>query len=144
MKYAEEQKIFDNYVGSKGLKQSDQRREILHAFLRTEGHVTADELHKIVKKRNPTIGIATIYRTLKLLNECGLSIALKLEDGSVKYEHFYNHKHHDHLVCLQCGEVQEVFDPEIEKIQEKLAKKNGFTLQGHKHLLYGLCRTCKN
>jgi Fur family ferric uptake transcriptional regulator len=111
--------------------------------LKTERHLTADELYRLVKRRNPTIGFATIYRTVKLLCECGLSREFKLENGSVRYEHLYGHEHHDHLICLKCGKFIEVVDPEIEKLQEKLARKEGFILQGHKLLAYGICRECK-
>ncbi|MEF9475587.1 MAG: transcriptional repressor [Candidatus Mariimomonas ferrooxydans] len=144
MSSEEEEKIFDDFVKSKGLKHSDQRRGILMTFLKTERHVTADELYRLVRKKNPAIGFATIYRTLKLLCECGLSRELKLENDSVRYEHLYGHEHHDHLVCVKCGNFIEVMNLEIEKLQKKLAKKEGFILQGHKLLLYGICRECKS
>ena len=144
MAFQEEQKIFDDFVKSRGLKQSDQRREIFRTFLKTEKHLTADELYRLVKRRNPTIGFATIYRTLKLLCECGLSRELKLENGSVRYEHLYGHEYHDHLICVKCGKVIEVMDPGIEKLQERLAQKEGFTLQSHKLLIYGICKKCRS
>ncbi len=143
MAFEEEQKIFDSFVREKGLKHSAQRIDILLTFLKTEKHLTADELHTLVKKKNPAIGIATVYRTLKLLCESGLSSELRLGDGSVRYEHFYGHEHHDHLVCIKCGNFTEVLDTEIEKLQERLARKEGFTLQGHKLLMYGVCKKCK-
>jgi Fur family ferric uptake transcriptional regulator len=143
MAFRAEQQIFNNFVKGKGLKQSDQRQEILMTFLKTEKHLTADELYRLVKRKNPQIGFATIYRTLKLLCESGLCRELKLEDGSVRYEHLYGHDHHDHLICIKCGKFIEVVDPEIEKLQERLASKEDFTLQGHKLLMYGICRECK-
>lgn len=143
MAFEEEQKIFDDFVKEKGLKHSLQRKDILLTFLRTEKHLTADELHALVKKKNPAIGIATVYRTLKLLCECGLSSELKLGDGSVRYEHLYGHEHHDHLLCMKCGEFTEVVDPEIERLQESLAKKKGFKIKGHKLIMYGICSKCK-
>jgi len=144
MAFKAEQQIFNDFVRGKGLKQSDQRQEILMTFLKIEKHLTADELYRLVKKKNPKIGFATIYRTLKLLCESGLCRELKLEDGSVRYEHLYGHDHHDHLICVKCGKFIEVVDPEIEKLQERLAKKEGFTLQGHKLLMYGICRECRD
>jgi len=143
MMFEEEQNIFDGFVKDKGLKQSGQRKDILLTFLKTEKHLTADELHRLVKKKNPAIGIATVYRTLKLLCECGLGSELRLGDGSVRYEHLYGHEHHDHLVCIKCGEFTEVIDPEIERLQERLAGREGFTIQGHKLIMYGVCRKCK-
>jgi len=143
MAFEEEYKIFSNYVLGKGLKQSSQRQDILNTFLKTEKHLTADELFRIVKKKNPSIGIATVYRTLKLICESGIGRELKLGNDSVLYEHNYKHDHHDHLICTECGKLIEVLDPEIEALQERLSKKEGFTLKGHKMLLYGTCRDCK-
>jgi Fur family ferric uptake transcriptional regulator len=144
MPFNEEQKIFGEFVKNSGLKHSDQRREILLAFLRTEKHLTADDLHSIVKKKNPSIGIATVYRTLKLLCESGLCREFRLDDGTARYEHLYGHDHHDHLICTSCGGMEEVLDPEIEALQEKLARKHGFRISNHKMEIYGICRKCRN
>lgn len=144
MAFKEEKYIFDTFVVNQGLKQSDQRRDVLIAFLKTERHLTADELFRLVKKKNPSIGVATVYRALKLICDSGLGREFRLENNTVLYEHNYNHDHHDHLICTQCGMFIEVVDPEIEKLQEKLAKKQGFIIQRHKLLIYGLCRDCKS
>ncbi len=139
----EETKIFEDYLTIKNLKHSEQRREILHVFLSTDKHLTANELYRIVQKKYPTIGHATIYRTLKLLCESGLCRELKFEDGTTRYEHLYGHQHHDHLICTKCGRFVEVVDPEIERLQEKLAKQHGFYPERHRMELYGVCRKCK-
>ncbi len=144
MAFEEEQKIFDDFVKNRGLKHSDQRREILSTFLKTEKHLTADELYRLVKKRNKSIGTATVYRTLKLLSESGLCREFRLDDGTARYEHLYGHDHHDHLICTSCGILEEVVDPEIEKLQEKLAIKRGFKISNHKMEIYGTCRKCRN
>jgi Fur family ferric uptake transcriptional regulator len=144
MSIEEEKNIFADYVRSKGLKQSGQRQDILVAFLNTEKHLTADELYRLVKKKNPSIGVATVYRTLKLICESGLGRELRLGNESVIYEHNYKHGHHDHLVCTECGALIEVVDPEIERLQERLAKKEGFKLKGHKLLMFGICKKCNN
>ncbi len=143
MAFKEEIKIFDTFVSNKGLKQSDQRRDVLITFLKTERHLTADELFRLVKKKNPSIGVATVYRALKLICDSGLGRELRLENDAVLYEHNYNHDHHDHLICTQCGIFIEVVDPEIERLQKKLAKQQGFIMQKHKLLIYGLCRKCR-
>lgn len=144
MFFEKEREIFQNYISSKGLKHSQQRLQILEIFLKTERHLTADELYGIAKKENPSIGNATIYRTLKLFCDCGISSALRLEDGTIKYEHLYGHRHHDHLICMKCWKIIEVVDPEIEKLQERLAKKEGFDIKRHRLQIYGLCRQCKS
>jgi len=143
MRFAKEERIFDEFVRSKGLKQTEQRREILRIFLKEERHLTAEELYRLVKKRIPSIGFSTIYRTLKLLCECGLCRELKIEKGTVRYEHLYGHEHHDHIICVRCGRFVEVVDPEIERLQEAMAEREGFLLQSHKLLMYGICKTCK-
>ena len=103
MSYERERRIFEDYICGKNLKHSEQRGQILETFLKVERHLTADELYRIVKKKSPGIGYATIYRTLKLLCDSGMCRELRLEDGTVRYEHLYGHRHHDHLICIRCG-----------------------------------------
>jgi Fur family transcriptional regulator, ferric uptake regulator len=138
-----EERIFESYLLNKGLKHSQQRKEILDVFLSIDKHLTTDELYRIVKKRHPRIGCATVYRTLKLFSRCGLCRELKFEDGTSRYEHLYAHPHHDHIICTTCGRFIEVIDPDIERLQDKLFKLHGFHPQRHKMELYGVCQRCK-
>lgn len=144
MAFEEERKIFAEYVRGKNLKPSEQRINILEIFLKSQRHLTADELYRIVKKSFPSIGYATIYRTLKLLSDCGICREMKLEDGVTRYEPLYGHEHHDHLICIKCGKFVEVVDPEIENLQEKLACSKGFILKRHRLEMYGLCKKCQS
>jgi Fur family ferric uptake transcriptional regulator len=144
MAFEEEEKIFDDFLRTRGLKHSEQRRDILKTFLETEKHLKADELDELVKKVNPSIGRSTVYRTLKLFRESGLCRELKLDDGTSRYEHLYGHEHHDHLICKSCGNLHEVYDHEIERLQENLAKKHGFMITSHKLVMYGICSKCGN
>jgi Fur family ferric uptake transcriptional regulator len=144
MTFEKERAVFAEFIRSKNLKRSDQRQQIMEVFLKTERHLTAEELYNMVKKKNPSIGYATIYRTMKLLTEAGLCRELHVEDGITRYEHLYNHKHHDHLICTECGKFVEIVSPEIENLQENIAKKNGFILTRHRHDLYGLCSGCRD
>ncbi|MEK6732511.1 MAG: transcriptional repressor [Candidatus Omnitrophota bacterium] len=143
MPWEKEEKIFEEYLRTKNLKHSEQRKEILYIFLNIDKHLTANELYRTVQRKYPTVGYATIYRTLKLLCECGLCRELKLEDGTTRYEHLYGHQHHDHLICTKCGRFIEVVDPEIERLQEKLVKQHGFYPERHRMELYGVCKRCK-
>ncbi len=143
MHFKKEREIFEDFIRSKGLRHTGQRMEILENFLRSERHLTADELYRMVTKKNPSIGYATIYRTIKLLCECGLCKELKLEDGVTRYEHLYGHEHHDHLICISCGKFVEVIDPGIERIQEDLAEEKGFILKRHRLEMYGICKRCR-
>lgn len=140
---ANEQEILLKYLKSKSRKPSRQRTEILELFLKSPGHLTANELYLEVRKHNPTIGFATVYRTFKLLCESGLCREMSLEDGVTRYERQEGHEHHDHLVCTKCGRVVEVIDQTIESHQERLFKKYGFYPQRHRMELYGLCKKCK-
>ncbi|MCL6591582.1 MAG: transcriptional repressor [Firmicutes bacterium] len=126
----------------KELKITDQRKVILRVFLKSAHHVSAEELHDQLKHENQTIGLATVYRTLKLLCDCGLASELRLSDGIVRYEHLFGHEHHDHLCCLQCDKIIEVIDPEIEELQQRLAEKNDFKVLSHRMELYGICKEC--
>lgn len=144
MPLGKEEKIFEDHLAAKNLKHSEQRKEILQSFLNVDKHLTADELYSIVKRKYPTVGYATIYRTLKLLCECGLCRELKFDDGVARYEHLYGHQHHDHLICTNCGRFVEVVDPDIERLQERLAKQHGFYPERHRMELYGVCKKCKH
>ena len=124
------------------LKVTPQRFKVLEAFLKTEKHVSCDELYRQVRRVNPEIGYATVYRTLKLIQETGLAREVDLGGRVSRLEHDYGHKHHDHLICLKCGKFLEVYDPEIENLQESLAKKHNFTPVRHKMDIFGYCQKC--
>lgn len=140
--YLEDKEILHQYIKEKKLKNSEQRFLILEEFLKSGKHLCVEELYELVKANDPGIGIATIYRTLRLFCQCGICQELKFDDGISRFEHFHGKKHHDHLICENCGKLIEVFDPEIEKMQEKLASKNDFTISHHKLEIYGLCSDC--
>lgn len=134
--------ILNEYLKKKELKLTDQRKLILEEFLNTETHFTAEEMYDKLKQTNSNIGLTTVYRTLKLFCECGLANELKLADGISRYEHLFGHKHHDHLICIECGQFIEVLDPEIEELQNRLAQKNDFKVLHHRMELYGICKDC--
>lgn len=137
-----EHNVLQEFLRSKSRKRSRQREEILILFLKSPRHLTLKELYREVRKHNPGIGFVTVYRTLKLLCECGLCRELKLEDGVARYEKQVGHRHHDHLVCTKCGKVVEVVDQTIERHQERLFKSHGFHPQRHRMELYGVCKAC--
>ena len=134
---------FAAYFADKGLKLTSQREQILRAFLNQGGHISAEELYDEVKKDNPGIGQATVYRTLKLLAEAGVANEVSFGDGISRYEYRKEDEHHDHLICTKCSRQVEFHDPDIEDLQEKQAARNGFTLQSHRMVLYGICRDCR-
>jgi Fur family ferric uptake transcriptional regulator len=134
--------ILEDFIAGKGLRYTPQREEILKIFLSVERHLSADELHKIVKRKNPNIGYVTVYRTMKLLAEAGLCNEADFGDGIARYEHLYGHEHHDHLICTGCGKYEEVMKPEIERLQDELAKERGFIPMKHKLQIFGICGKC--
>ncbi len=138
-----ESTVLEQYIERRGLRHSKPREQILSVFLGIEKHVTIDELWAAVKAKYPGIGYATVYRTLKLLAECGLCNETSFDDGTTRYEHSYGHSHHDHLICTSCGKFIEVVDSEIEKLQERLVRRYGFLLQYHRMNLYGTCKHCR-
>ena len=139
----EAQKVLEEYIRRKNLKHSKQRMQILEIFLKNEKHLSADELLALVRKKIPSIGLATVYRALRLFCECGICRELKVDDGIARYEHLYGHQHHDHLICTKCGRFVEIMDPRIEKLQERVARAKGFTLEKHRLQIYGICNRCK-
>jgi len=136
--------IFDKYIAAKGMRKTAPRDTIVKIFLQTEKHVSTEELYNIVSKKDPGIGYATVARTIKLLNEAGLCRIVDLGDGTLRYEHEYKHQHHDHLVCTCCGKLVEIYDKKLEKVQEDLVKKHGFTQTSHRLNIFGLCPQCQN
>jgi Fur family transcriptional regulator, ferric uptake regulator len=135
--------VLEEFICSKKMRHSKPRDWILSVFVSIEKHLTVDELWAAVRKKHPTVGYATVYRTLKLFCESGLCSELNFEDGTTRYEHRYGHHHHDHLICTACGAVTEVFNGEIEKLQEKLIKEHGFSPCYHRMNLYGVCKDCR-
>jgi Fur family ferric uptake transcriptional regulator len=135
---------FTSYLSAKKLKITPQRLSVLETILKTSGHVTPEEIYAETKRADPGIGLATVYRTLKLLADAGLAHEIRFGDGVSRYEMDKGGEHHDHIICTECDKNLEVMDPEIEQLQEKLAEKSGFTLTGHKMFLYGVCSECRN
>ena len=136
--------IFQQFLADKSLKHSQKRDWIPDIFLRIEKHLTAEDLWSAVKKKHPSVGFATVYRTMKLLCESGMCRELSFEDGTTRYEHNYGHEHHDHLICTECGRCLEVIDGKIERLQERLMKHHGFSPKYHRMNLYGICKKCKS
>jgi len=137
----EEQRVLSEYLVQHGLKRSTQREVILDAFLRAGSHVSVEDLLRIVKRKDPAVGRTTIYRTLKLFQEAGLASEL-LVGAEARFEPLWNRDHHDHLICVYCGEIIEFQSPEIENLQDRIANGLGFVIEGHRHTIFGRCQKC--
>ena len=114
----------------------------MKAFLGIDGHINVDELFEKSRKLDPSIGIATVYRTINIFKDCGLANEHSIPGGKKIIEKLYHRAHHDHLLCTHCGTLEEFEHPLIEKYQEEVAQQHGFKLQTHRMILYGICDNC--
>jgi Fur family ferric uptake transcriptional regulator len=132
-----------NYMAEKGLRSTQQRRLIVDTFFEGASHMTIEDLLNEVRSRDRGIGYATVYRTLKLLAECGVASERKFSDGLSRYELADEASaHHDHLICVSCGKITEFEEPRIEALQDEIAARHHFEVTSHKHEMYGTCSDC--
>lgn len=132
------------HMAKRGLRSTDQRRLIVETFFHAPNHVSIEELLAQVRAQDPKVGYATVYRTLKLLTECGVANERRFGgDGLTRYELADDSSHHDHLICVECGAITEFEEPKIEALQEEVATRYGFDLVSHKHEMYGICPSCQ-
>jgi Fur family transcriptional regulator, ferric uptake regulator len=129
----------DSFMAQQGLRSTGQRRLIIEAFFGATGHVTIEDLLERVRRDDSGIGYATVYRTMKMLAAGRIAHEHKFSDGMTRYELADDSGHHDHLICVECGRIQEFEEPLIEELQERIAQRYGFQIIEHKHELYGLC-----
>lgn len=138
-----ENKILVNYLRQKGLKQTAQRAAILDTFLSTAKHISADELHSMIRKQNPRIGFSTVYRTMRLFTECGLAREVNFGDGRGRFERAIDKSQHGHLICTNCGKTEEFNIGAMQKSLKQITSRLRFEVEGHRFEIYGLCKRCK-
>ncbi len=139
----EAQDILHSHLKRVGLKQTDQRATILRTFLETRDHLSTDELHRLVQKKDARIGYTTVYRTLKLLAECGLASEVAFHDGVARFEHQYNRRSHHHMVCTGCGSSVEFFSKEVDQLEQEIGSTYHYLPTRHTFQIYGLCEDCQ-
>ena len=130
----------ETYLAAHNLKQTRPRREVIEFFLNARPHLSAEELHALMKKAGSRASIATIYRTLNLLKDAGLVEQRSFSNGHAVFEILDPDDHHDHLVCIDCNTVTEFHNPIIEQQQVEIAQQHGFELSSHHHVLFGRCQ----
>jgi len=135
--------MLHEHMNRRGLRSTDQRKLIVETFFKAPNHISIEELLAQVRAEDPRVGYATVYRTLKLLTECGVAFERKFGDGLTRYELADEESHHDHLICTSCAKIIEFEEPKIEELQEKIAVRYGFELISHKHEMYGTCADCQ-
>ncbi len=138
-----EQEILANFLRQKGLKQTSQRQLILDTFLSTTKHISADDLHGMIRRQNPRIGFSTVYRTLRLFTECGLAREVNFGDGRARFERALDKSQHGHMICTRCGRAEEFNIASVQRTIRQITTKSGFEAEGHRFEIYGLCRRCR-
>lgn len=138
---------FKDMLKEKGYKLTPQRRAIVDIIIENEGeHLTTEEIYNLVKKECPEIGLATVYRTVMLLDDIGILTRLDLGDGCNRYElvHEEENHHHHHLICNECGKVIEVEDDLLDSLEDDIQSKYKFKIKNHSVKFYGICDECLN
>ncbi len=144
MKHAAIRKRFAEYLRTRALKLTPQRKRIFEVVFATHEHFSADTLYGwVTSAEGRKVSRATVYRTLSLLLEGGFIEALDAGRGELVYEHVLGHQHHDHMVCIECGKIEEFYDERIERLQEEACERKGFELVDHDLRLRGFCRACR-
>lgn len=129
---------FKSYLSDQGLKFTRQRQAIAEVVFGSDEHLTLNQILERARGEQPSVGYATVYRTMKLLSESGLATEHRFDDGQARYERA-DDDHHDHIICGTCGRIVEFEDHEIERRQERIARKLGFKVNSHRHEIYADC-----
>jgi Fur family ferric uptake transcriptional regulator len=132
--------MFTAHLAKNGLRLTNQRRRILDYFLQSDRHLSQEEIYGALRKFG--LGRATVFRTLRMLEEAKLVNHVIGSTGTPRFEVNIERPHHDHLICVECGRIQEVRWPKLETIQEQTCRKIGFIPKWHRHEVFGRCRDC--
>ena len=135
---------FSRFLAGQSLRYTAERQAVVGAVFEKHRHFEADDLLVWARAHHPRVSRATIYRTLELLVSAGLVRQMTFGDKSAQhYEQVLGIPHHDHLICLACGRVQEVFSADLEREQDALCERHGFEVHHHNLEVFGLCRRCR-
>lgn len=130
------------FLTANDLHFTAEREELIDKIAKYHKHFEAEKFFARLKKEGLKLSRPTYYRNLNLFVKAGLIAKSNLEDGRVIYEHLLRQKHHDHFVCLKCGQIIEFYDPNIEIQRKKICNKYGFQSRRHQMQIFGLCREC--
>ncbi len=138
-----EKEVFRNFLYKRGLKLTKERQRILDEVFALHGHFDPEELLLRMKNKGMKVSKASVYRTLPLLVASGLIEQVEKNDKHAHYEHTFGHGHHDHLICMKCGRVIEVYSPKLEAIQNELCRESDFDGMTHTLEIKGCCCDCR-
>ena len=145
IEYANLLSDFKQLLKANGLKFTIQREVLLEMLYNSDEHLTPEALHHLIQEKHPELntGIATVYRTLSLLEDSDMVTSLSFGAQGKKYE-LGAKDHHDHLICTECGTITEFVDDAIEIRQQEIAKALGFKMKEHSMQIYGICKQCQD
>ncbi|HBN45955.1 MAG TPA: Fur family transcriptional regulator [Candidatus Marinimicrobia bacterium] len=126
-----------------GLRFTTQREAVWREIISSDDHRDADEIYMAIRKKGVSVSRATVYRTIDVLVKNNMVRKLDVGTGPSKFEHKIDTYHHDHIICIQCGRIEEFMVDQIEDLQDKVTQEYGFKLVRHIHQLFGLCKNCQ-
>jgi Fur family transcriptional regulator, ferric uptake regulator len=138
-----ENKIFQTFLGAKGLKLTKERVAVLKEVFSSHSHFEPENLYLRIKDSGSKASRASVYRTLSLLVESGLVEKVTRTEKSNVYEHTFGHTHHDHMICDGCGRIIEFYSEKLENLQKEICIGNGFEGRSHTLEIHGYCAECK-
>jgi len=138
----EERRQFERLLRQMRMDRLGDRLSLVEVFLTSEEHHTAEGWQRLLKERGVDLEPRFVRETLEILTRFGLAMRREFEGEPARYEHHHLDEHHDHLICTGCGSITEFANPQLEALQEQIAKEQGFHCLRHRHQIYGLCRKC--
>jgi Fur family ferric uptake transcriptional regulator len=138
-------RLFSRYLREQGLTITQQREDLAQVVFSVAGHLSVEDIERCLRENGSRIGKATIYRTLELLVNSNLVEEHDFGEGFKRYEHRLSREPvHEHLICLECGNVTEFRSEEVERVESRVTREYGFVPARHRLEIYGLCRDCRS
>lgn len=134
---------FISFLQSQKLRVTPERLDLLDEIMTSNGHFDAENFYSVVREKGIKASRATVYNTLDLLVQCGLISKYRFGDTTSRYEKAFGRPRHDHLICLNCGEILEFVSPELDNIQTKVCKQHGFRFANSSLQIFGTCSKCQ-
>lgn len=138
-----EKKIFSKFLGDRGQRLTKERAAILQKTFSYHGHFDPESLYLKIRDTGIKASRASVYRTLNLLCKCGLIEKVRKTEHGTLYEHTFGHEHHDHMLCIVCGDTIEFYSKDLERLQEDLCNRQNFQGVSHTLEIRGYCKRCQ-